>query len=83
MPAFELAAFDEEAIETFISAWYAELSRLHQVPADRATGLVESLRRAVRRPDLARLASNPLLLTVMALVHAHKGGLPDARAQLS
>jgi formylglycine-generating enzyme required for sulfatase activity len=40
------------------------------------------LRRAVRRPDLWRLAPNPLLLTVMALVHTHKGRLPDARALL-
>ena len=36
----------------------------------------------MRRTDLWRLAPNPLLLTVMALVHAHKGRLPDARAQL-
>ena len=36
----------------------------------------------MRRPDLWRLAPNPLLLTVMALVHTHKGRLPDARALL-
>jgi formylglycine-generating enzyme required for sulfatase activity len=40
------------------------------------------LREALRRPDLWRLAPNPLLLTVMALVHTHRGRLPDARAQL-
>ena len=42
----------------------------------------QRLREAVRRPDLWPLASNPLLLTVMALVHTHKGRLPDARALL-
>ncbi|BBO91157.1 formylglycine-generating enzyme family protein [Desulfosarcina ovata] len=36
----------------------------------------------MRRPDLWQLAPNPLLLTVMALVHTHKGRLPDARALL-
>ncbi len=29
-----------------------------------------------------RLASNPLLLTVMALIHTHKGEMPDARSLL-
>lgn len=42
----------------------------------------ERLQEAVRRSDLWRLAPNPLLLTVMALVHTHKGRLPDARALL-
>jgi len=37
---------------------------------------------AVRRRDLWRLAQNPLLLTVMALVHTNKGELPDARVLL-
>ena len=40
------------------------------------------LQTAVRQSDLWRLASNPLLLTVMALVHTHEGRLPDARALL-
>ena len=52
------------------------------VKPDEATRLTERLHEAVRRPDLQRLASNPLLLTVMALVHTHKGRLPDARALL-
>ena len=33
-------------------------------------------------PDLARMAGNPLLLTVMALVHARESELPEARALL-
>ena len=44
--------------------------------------LTRSLNEALHRPDLWRLAPNPLLLTVMALVHTHKGRLPDARALL-
>ena len=81
-PAFELAPFDEAKIDRFIEAWYAELSRLGAAPAGDAEGLAARLREAVRRPDLWRLAPNPLLLTVMALVHTHKGRLPDARALL-
>lgn len=82
VPSFELAPFDEEKIDRFIHAWYGELARLGTVKAQDADGLARRLQQAVRRPDLWRLASNPLLLTVMALVHTHKGQLPDARALL-
>ncbi|MCP4694393.1 MAG: hypothetical protein GY859_40560, partial [Desulfobacterales bacterium] len=81
-PVFELAPFDEEMIDRFIQAWYEELGRKNVTPRQAVPGLIRQLRRAVRRKDLKRLAPNPLLLTVMALVHAHKGGLPDARALL-
>jgi len=82
VPAFELAPFDEERIDRFIGAWYVELARLGMVKAEDVNGLARRLREAVRRPGLWRLAPNPLLLTVMALVHTHKGRLPDARALL-
>ena len=81
-PAFELAPFDEEKIDRFIGAWYNELAQFGVVKTEEAGGLARRLQEAVRRPDLWRLAPNPLLLTVMALVHTHKGRLPDARALL-
>ncbi|MCI0731528.1 MAG: SUMF1/EgtB/PvdO family nonheme iron enzyme [Chloroflexi bacterium] len=81
-PIFELAPFDEAKIDRFIAAWYTELARLGSMPGQDVGGLTRKLRAAVRRPDLWRLAANPLLLTVMALVHTHKGRLPDARALL-
>jgi len=81
-PPFELAPFDDKKVDGFIGAWYAELVRLGVVKAADAKGLTRRLREAVRRPDLWRLAPNPLLLTVMALVHTHKGRLPDARPLL-
>jgi formylglycine-generating enzyme required for sulfatase activity len=80
--AFELAPFDEKKIDHFIGAWHDELARLGVMTTEEARGLAGQLRQAVRRPDLWRLAPNPLLLTVMALVHTHKGRLPDARALL-
>jgi formylglycine-generating enzyme required for sulfatase activity len=81
-PTFELAPFDETKIDRFITAWYDELARLGVVSNQDAPGLARGLASAVRRPDLWRLAPNPLLLTVMALVHTHKGSLPEARALL-
>ncbi|RME52784.1 MAG: hypothetical protein D6790_18360, partial [Caldilineae bacterium] len=79
-PTYELARLSGEKIDRFIQAWYDQLAALHVVsnPDVRA----QKLRTAVRRPDLWRLAPNPLLLTVMALVHSYKSELPEARALL-
>ena len=81
-PIFELAPFNKEKIDKFIDTWYAELVRQGHIGTDDQTRLAPRLQTAVRQPDLWRLASNPLLLTVMALVHTHEGRLPDARALL-
>lgn len=81
-PAFELAPLDEEKIDRFIRAWYHELAALGAVRPEDVDTLADKLRAAVRRPDIRRLATNPLLLTVMALVHAYKGRLPEVRALL-
>jgi formylglycine-generating enzyme required for sulfatase activity/predicted phosphodiesterase len=84
-PIFELAPFDEAKIDQFIGAWYDELEAAGVFPGKNKgeiAELAQALRTAVRRPDLWRLAPNPLLLMVMALLHIHKGRLPEARALL-
>ena len=82
LPDFTLAPFTAQHINAFIAAWYEELQRLQILTAAAASGLAERLQQAVRRPDLWRLAPNPLLLTMMALVHTHRNRLPEARALL-
>ncbi|MCB0121026.1 MAG: hypothetical protein KDE58_02220, partial [Caldilineaceae bacterium] len=79
-PTFELADLTEEQSDQFITAWYRQLATNNQVR--NADDLSTRLQRAVRRPDLRHLAGNPLLLTVMAIVHTKQGILPDARALL-
>jgi energy-coupling factor transporter ATP-binding protein EcfA2 len=80
--SFTLAPFSEEQIDRFIAGWHGELARLGTIKPGAVDSVTRHLHTAVRRPDLWRLASNPLLLTVMALVHTHKGRLPEARALL-
>lgn len=80
--SFEIAGFDKAKIARFVEAWYIELVRLGTIKADERDVLTTHLDEVVNQTDLARLASNPLLLTVIALVHTHKGRLPDARALL-
>lgn len=79
-PSVEIAPFSPAQIDAFIAAWYTELHQIGEAPAPGE--LITHLQRAVRRPDLRPLARNPLLLTAMALVHSHKGRLPDTRALL-
>jgi hypothetical protein len=79
---YELAPFDEEKTDGFIAAWYAEIGLKWQLATAKSSQLASKLKTAVRRPDLRRMASNPLLLTVMALVHTHRGELPEKRALL-
>jgi len=79
---FEIAHLDDKKISRFVEGWYAELGRLGTLPLEEVPIMIGRLQEAVKRPDLKRLAPNPLLLTVMALVHTHKGRLPDARALL-
>jgi formylglycine-generating enzyme required for sulfatase activity len=80
--ASELVPFTDEKIERFIRVWYEELADLGAVRPEEVDVLVHKLRNAVQRSDIRRMASNPLLLTVMALVHAYRGRLPEARALL-
>lgn len=80
-PALTLAALNEEQVDTFITTWYQQLGIKNLVQNPSLWS--ESLSRAVRRVDLWRLARNPLLLTMMAMVHhTNEGRLPDERAVL-
>ncbi len=81
-PVYTLAPFDDGKIDRFIAAWYLELTETGTVNAEERDGLTLHLIDTLRRPDLHGMAGRPLLLTVMALVHTHKGRLPDARAVL-
>jgi predicted NACHT family NTPase len=77
-----LAPFTDEQIDAFIAGWHVELARLGSITPGAVDGATRHLQAAVCRPDLWRLASNPLLLTVITLMRTHKGRLPEARALL-
>ena len=82
-PALTIAPFNETQINDFIHAWHTEVAIKWNQPRYELDKLESKLRGEVaRRKDLHRLAPNPLLLTVMALVHTSDGTLPEARALL-
>lgn len=71
---------DEAQIDDFVRRWYAIQEPHNEAERGRLTG---SLRDAIRRtPSVGRLASNPLLLTLMAFIHQGLRKLPQDRGEL-
>jgi len=68
----------EDQVETFVRNWYAEREIN---PTERETA-TEGLLEALKEEKVLELAQNPLLLTVMALVHRGEADLPKQRALL-
>jgi formylglycine-generating enzyme required for sulfatase activity/energy-coupling factor transporter ATP-binding protein EcfA2 len=77
-----LMPFNEEQIQSFISAWYRELEHRGRFTEIEAASKAEKLKEVAVKPDLIGLAERPLLLTVMALLHTFRGQLPEDRVEL-
>ncbi|ERT08280.1 HEAT repeat associated with sister chromatid cohesion family protein [Lyngbya aestuarii BL J] len=78
-PHYELKRFDDEKIEQFINNWYESRFK-DQTEAERRK---DSLRKALDGNDRIKLlARNPLLLTIIALIHRYQAVLPKERYKL-
>lgn len=80
--AHTLAPFDDDKMTAFIQAWYAAQQKFGRVDAVQAAQRIHDLQRAVHTPTLRDLASNPMLLTTMALIHQRETRLPEERVCL-
>ncbi|MCP4699390.1 MAG: SUMF1/EgtB/PvdO family nonheme iron enzyme [Gammaproteobacteria bacterium] len=78
----ELAPLNEEQRKRFIERWYEAMRKHTRMNRETTRAKAESLQTAVLRPNLAELASRPLLLTLMAALHTGRGRLPEDRARL-
>lgn len=79
-----LAVFSDPQIRRFIERWYAHVAPLRNYKTSDAQGRAERLKKAIFASDrLHMLAEQPLLLTLMASLHAwHGSDLPDKRERL-
>ena len=79
---YMLADFSPEQSEQFIRSWYSVVEQRGWKKTADIERKISDLLSARDRDDLRHLASNPLLLTLMAVLHTNKGHLPDDRADL-
>jgi hypothetical protein len=79
-----LAPFEQAQIHRFVERWYAFVGQARQLPDSEVQGRAVLLNNAIEsNPRLHELATRPLLLTLMASLHAWRGGtLPDQREEL-
>ncbi|MGE3541120.1 MAG: SUMF1/EgtB/PvdO family nonheme iron enzyme [Candidatus Tectimicrobiota bacterium] len=80
--AHTLAPFDREQIGTFAQAWYRAQHTLGYMDARQAEAKAADLAQAARAGELRELASNPMMLTTMAIIHQRDIGLPRERVRL-
>lgn len=79
-----LTPFGAAQIHRFVERWYAFVGQARRLSDADAQGRATVLNQAIERnPRLHELATRPLLLTLMASLHAWRGGtLPDQREEL-
>lgn len=74
----QIRGFTSEQVTRFVRSWYTAAARYVSTedgPDDLLTRLAET-------PSLVDLTTNPLLLTMIANVHLHRGRLPTGRVDL-
>ncbi len=77
-----IAPFDKDKISHFIQAWYTALEAQGDIDPVTARARVADLKGSLGQYRLLEVAANPMLLTVMTVVHNHTGALPRESARL-
>ncbi|MDX2031732.1 MAG: HEAT repeat domain-containing protein, partial [Blastocatellia bacterium] len=86
---FTLLDLDREQIENFLNRWCTAVERFLSLEANEqeiaraAKREIDGILKAVdENPGVKRLAVNPLLLTILALIHRNGARLPNRRVEL-
>jgi hypothetical protein len=76
----EIAPLDDQAIDTFLTQWSAAL---YPEEPEKTLGHKRELSSALEcRPEIRRMARNPVMLTALAVVHWNEHRLPEQRSEL-
>ena len=86
IPHFWLPNFSPEQVETFVHQWQRAFERWRHPQAPdfaraekEAKGMLEEIQ---RNPKVFELATNPLMLVILALIRHEQARLPEERVQL-
>ena len=88
---FHVKPLNEQQVTEFVDHWYrAVCRRIHgtgKATEERATGLIRSLMELLQQPEyrigrMRELPANPLMLTILCMVHHQDRNLPRRRADL-
>jgi HEAT repeat protein len=79
-PHYTLESFDDKQVATFIDHWYD--SRLKEDPAQSERRKADLQKAFARNERIRLLAKNPLLLTIISLIHRYQAELPRQRCKL-
>jgi NACHT domain len=79
-PHYTLESFDDGQVATFIDHWYD--SRLKDDPAQAERRKADLQKAFARNERIRLLAKNPLLLTIITLIHRYQAELPRQRCKL-
>jgi HEAT repeat protein len=76
---FTVLPFNEDDIRRFVNKWYAAREKDPNLAHQQAERLTKTV---MAEPRLKDLATNPLMLTIIALVHRIEAELPHERVKL-
>ena len=86
VPHFHIGHFSPDHITRFVAAWHLSLARWQNPESPNEYGAGADARDLLaqigERESITLLASNPLLLVVMALIYREKKRLPERRVEL-
>jgi predicted NACHT family NTPase len=79
----KLLPFREEEIEIFATQWYKSIADHSDKNYEHAGFLADTLYNSIKRnPSVLKLATNPLLMTIIAMIHYQGKKLPSKRIEL-
>ena len=80
---FKLMPFKQEQIKLFSEQWYKSIAQHTDNDMENAIEQADSLYSSIfRSPSVIRLATNPLLMTIIAMIHYKGKKLPNKRVEL-
>ena len=79
----KLTPFSDEAIKKFIKKWYDwKAKEQHLSDIEKEKNITDLTENILEKEQIKTLAGNPLLLTMIAIIHRNEASLPEERFRL-